>query len=148
MIQSLLAEVKVLKALSYAAAGTDDTLNGEIIDTQNAENVLFAIKLGAITGSCVLNFKVQQGAAANMSDAADLLGTNQLIADDQDGKIVLIEIARPQERYIRVVCTRATANAVIEAGIALLSGMPMQPVTQSQAAGTPEFHSEPIEGTA
>lgn len=148
MIQSLIAECVVKRAMDAQAAGSSD-VNGDIIDTAGFDGVMFMAHLGAITSGAATSIKIQQGALSDMSDAADLEGTSQTIADTADGKIFLAEVIRPRERYLRLVVKRATQNAVVNSAMALLYNSPVKPVTQSSdVGGTPEIHASPAEGTA
>jgi hypothetical protein len=128
------------------AAGTAD-INGDILDMQGFESVLVAVTFGAITSTAVTSIKAQQGAASNMSDAADLEGTAQVIADTDDDKTFYIEITRPRERYVRLVVDRGTANAVVASALYIQHGAAKQPVSHgTNVAG--ESHISPAEGTA
>jgi hypothetical protein len=95
-----------------------------------------------------LNFtiKAQQGAAANMSDAADLAGTSVAFttAVGADGQASL-EIINPQERYVRaVVAVPDAAAATPVACIAVLHGSDVLPESNTNS----EIHVAPAEGTA
>lgn len=128
------------------AAGTAD-INGAIIDMQGFESVLMIVTFGAITATAVTSIKAQQGAAANLSDAADLEGTAQAVADDDDDKTFYIEITRPRERYVRLVVDRGTANAVVASATYIQHGAAKQPVSHG-ANVSGETHISPAEGTA
>ncbi len=80
---------------------------------------------------------------------ADLEGTDVAIADDDDNKLAVLDVYRPQERYVRLVVNRATQNAVIDGVIALQYKGRKAPVTHdvTTVAGA-ELHVSPDEGTA
>jgi len=147
-MQQLNGQVKVTRAMLAVAAGSADE-NGSIIDMQNYEGVLFIAQAGTITASSVSGLKAQQGAIANMSDAADLLGSLVSFADSDDDDCVVLDIYRPTERYVRPVFERATANCVIDGVIAIQYGAKKMPVTHDAATviGS-ETHASPAEGTA
>jgi len=71
--------VKVTDGLDYAS-GTADR-NGVVLDMANWEGVLMVVKFATIAAGAVTSIKAQQGAASNLSDAADLAGTGQTVAD-------------------------------------------------------------------
>lgn len=129
------------------AAGTTD-VNSDVVDMAGFDAVRFITGYGAITSGAVTSQKVQQGAASNLSDAADLLGTGVTVADTDDNKLVISDIIRPAERYLRVAFDRGTQNAVIDFLIAELYRAGSQPVTQDASVATAETHASPIEGTA
>ena len=64
---------KAISAINYTGAGTDD---GDIIDRQGFESLEFSCIVGVdagLDGSNHLQFKLQHGDAANLSDAADVV---------------------------------------------------------------------------
>lgn len=130
-------------------AGTGDTSNSTVVDTQGYEGVVFVLDVGAVTATGTVDTQVQQGAASNMSDGADLLGSNstQLTASDDD-KLIMTTICRPQERYVRCQTIRATANAVINALHVYLFGPTWGEVTVDSRTVSDEIHVTPAEGTA
>lgn len=134
-------------AQAPVAAGTSDQ-NGNIEDMSGYDGIRFIYAMGTITGSAVTSLKVQQGAVSNMSDAADLLGTDVTIADTDDDSLIIVEVWKPRERYVRPVLLRGTANAVIDFGIAEKYGAYKFPVTQDADVAASEIHNSPAEGTA
>ncbi len=87
---------KITQAIAPAAgvAGTTD-INGATLDMSGFEGVLMKVTFGAITASAVTSIKAQQGAASDLSDTADLLGTGQTIADTDDEKVFYIDLYKP-----------------------------------------------------
>lgn len=148
-MDNLIKNEKFTRVMNAVAAGT--TLqNSSVVDMQSWDAVTFAVAFGTLTSGAVTSIKVQQGAAANGSDMADLAGTLLSIPDTASNKIALVEIYRPQKRYVRVVVSRATQNAVIDGAVAIQRGCRIKPVTHdSTTVVTPEdpFNS-PAEGTA
>lgn len=129
------------------AAGATD-LTSDVVDTQGYDGVRFKVAFGAIVSGGVVSVKAQQGAAANMSDGADLEGTSQTVADTADSKVFIVEIYRPEERYLRVKTLRATQDATVDYMEAELFGGRVQPVTQDATVGGLEIFNSPPEGTA
>lgn len=123
-------------AVAATAAGTGDSINGNPIDTQGYESVAFAIQFGTITASAVTTIKLQAGNASDGSDAVDVPGASVSVPVSASGKIVWgPEIHRPTKRYVRPVVVRATANAVIAGGTALLGRAAVQPAPTSTNQG-------------
>jgi len=140
--------IKISQAIPPAsgAAGTSD-INGATLDMAGYDGVLILVTFGTITSGAVTSIKAQQGAASNLSDAADLAGTGQTIADTDDEKTFYIDLYRPQERYVRLVIDRGTQNAVVaEALYAQYRGRKKPPTHGSNVSG--ETHVSPAEGTA
>jgi len=126
-------------------AGTT-AINGTAIDSANAEGVLFVVRMGAITSGAVTSVKAQHSDVSG-SGYEDIADTNQAIADTADDSLVCIDLRRPAKRYVRIVVSRATQNAVVADATAMVYGARSQPVTQP--AGTAlEAFSDAASGTA
>ena len=140
--------VKISSAITptAGAAGTSD-INGTTLDMQGVDGGLMVVRMGAITSSAVTSIKAQQGAASDLSDAADLEGTGQTFADTDDENVFYIDLFRPSERYVRLVVDRGTADAVVADALYYQYKSSELPVTQgSDISG--ESHITPDEGTA
>lgn len=133
--------------LAYAS-GTADR-NGITIDTAGYEAAKIVVHVHSVAAGATTSVKVQQGAASNMSDAADLEGTSISIADDDDGQVFIIGLIRPRERYIRVVVDKDASNATAESATVELYGRRVRPSLASVTDETTvETHVSPAEGTA
>ena len=78
-----------------------------------------------------------------------LLSSAISVADDDDNQIVVIDIFRPQERYLKTVIDRGTANAVVDFMIVELYNPRTIPAATSDATViATEKHTSPDEGTA
>ena len=142
--------IKVTQAITPTAGAAGATaINGAIIDMQGYDELLVIVTFGAITANGVQSVKLQQGAAANMSDAADLLASGSTVADSDDEKLVVKRLYRPTERYVRVVVPRATQNSVVAAAEYIQFAARKVPVP-SQGSTVLAFtnHVSPAEGTA
>jgi hypothetical protein len=128
------------------AAGTTD-IESTIVDTAGYGGVQFVIQLGAITSGAVTSAYVQQNTANSTSGMATLAGTTATIADDDDGQYVVIDVARPAERYVRLVVDRGTQNAVVASAEYIQYEPIASPVTQPTGTSG-ELHVSPAEGTA
>ena len=88
---NLSPNIKITRAMDAKVAGTSDQ-NSNIIDMSGFDGVMFIAAFGEITAGAVTSIKAQQGAASNMSDAADLEGSGIDIADDDDNKVAVLDI--------------------------------------------------------
>lgn len=142
MARQLSNGVKIESALATTTAGTSE-VDGTTIDTAGYEGVLFVAKFGTAASGNTL--QAQQGAASDLSDAADLAGTSVTVGTSDE--LVWLDLFRPQERYVRVQAERGTSSTV-DWGIALKYGARSQPVDNA-TAGTiaGEVHASPDEGT-
>lgn len=139
-------KVSIAVAPASGVAGTSD-INGATLDMSGFEGVLMVVTFGAITGSAVTSIKAQQGADSGLSDAADLAGTAQTIADTDDEKTFYIDLHKPQERYVRLVVDRGTQNAVVASAHYIQYGAHTMPTTHGTNVSG-ETHISPAEGTA
>lgn len=146
---NLSKNVKITQAITptNGAAGTTD-INGVTLDMQGYDGVLMIFTMGAITGGAVTSIKAQQGAASNLSDAADLAGTGQTIADTDDEKVFYIDLYRPAKRYVRGVVDRGTQNAVVASATYIQYKGKKCPVAAHGTNVSGELHISPAEGTA
>jgi hypothetical protein len=121
---------KRTRVINATAAGTT-AINGTGIDMQDFDSVTFEVAMGALTATQVTGLKAQGSNDNGAGDPyADITGAATAAAADADSnKLLILEVNRPQKRWIRCVVTRGTANAVIDGGIAIQSGAKKAPVT-------------------
>ncbi len=129
------------------AAGTT-TVNGDEVDTRGFEGVMFRIAFGTITSGAVTSIKLQHNDVSGTGQA-DIAGSSQTVLDTDDNKIFQSDVYRPTKRYMRMVTTRGTANAVIDyQEVILYRSFPtVPPSTDTTVGGTERFNS-PASGTA
>ncbi|NCC41904.1 MAG: hypothetical protein EOM21_21340 [Gammaproteobacteria bacterium] len=136
---------KITTALDYVSDTADR--DGATLDMQGFDGVLMIVKTAAIHNSATYKIKAQQGKLANATDMADLEGTLQTIAGDDDNEIYYIDLFQPQERYVRLVVDKDTTNACAESAVYVQYKARHEPVTQP-AGVSGEQHLAPAEGTA
>lgn len=138
---NLSKNVKVLLAKAAAAAATTD-VETDIIDIQGFEGVMLVGSIGtANAGNYV---KAQQGNDSGLSDAADLEGTKIVPGDDGDS--FLLDLYRPQKRYIKGIVTRGVSTTTGD--IYALLYVPAKAPVSHGATIDAELHVSPDEGTA
>lgn len=152
MQPSLTEKVKTIRlkpdGSGYTVAAGAADVTSEAVDTQGYDGVRFVIGFGAIVAGAATSIKARQGAQANMSDGADLASTSQTVADSDDNKVRVVDIWRPQERYLDLKTLRATQNSTIDFLLAELYAPRAKPVTADATVAGQEIHSSPAEGTA
>lgn len=143
--------VKVVRHSVSVAAGTTDVEPSNGIDTQGYQGVMFLIEFGAITAGAVTSVKAQQSSVVDGTGDtfADIEGTAQTVAADDDDQVFIIDVRNPGERYVRAVVDRGTQNAEVDSIVAILYGADKMPTTHDAATvGGAELHISPGEGTA
>jgi hypothetical protein len=131
-MKTLTDQALISSAITPAAgvAGTAD-IEGTIIDMKGYDSVLMIAYFGAITGGAVTTIKARQGADSGLSDAADIEGSSQTVADDDDNEIFFIDLKEVQKRYVQLYVDRGTANAVVGGAVYLRYNARRPPVTQT-----------------
>lgn len=132
MERSLLNGCKFDKLINYTAAGTADTLNGDILDLQGFDSVVLIAALGDVTNTAVATLKAYCGDNSALSDGVYKTATATITADatSADNKLLILDIVKPGKRYVRADLVRATANIVVDAVVALRYNAKTLPVTQ------------------
>ena len=131
-MNSLLHETKIDKVLVATAAGTDDTLNGDILDLQDCDSVMGIAILGDVAATAVLTLKAFTGNQAALGDGAyeTVTATVTATATSADNKLLVLDIKMPGKRYVRFDLVRATANAVVDGIIGIRYNFRVCPTTQ------------------
>lgn len=136
-----------VSALDYASGSADRT--GAILDMLGFRGVLMVVKFAAIASSAVTSIKAQQDTDVNGGTMADLTGTGQTVADDDDNQIFIIDIYDPVKRYLRLFVDKDASHASGESAYYIQYGAQARPTTVTVAdLVTYERHRSPSEGTA
>lgn len=144
---NLSSSVQIRTALDHAEGSADR--NGAEFDMSGFDGVMMVVKFGDIAVGAVTSIKAQQDTVTGMGTAADLLGTGQTIAADDDNQIFIIDLYRPRERFVRVVVDKDAANNTEEMAFYIGYDASKKPTVLTLADKvTYELHVSPAEGTA
>lgn len=148
-MKSLLKNTKQIRVSNAVAAGTS-AINSTGVPTADAEGVKFDVHFGAIVSGAVTSVKLQQSSDdGSTDDYTDIAGSSCTVADDQDNKILTIELYNPQKNYVRAVVTRGTQNATVDSIVATLFKLRKAPPTQDASIiATSKVLAGAAEGTA
>lgn len=142
--------LKTILCKTAVAAGASDITDAAAVDTAGYEGVRFIFSFGTIVSGAATS--VAAAGAANNSPTPgtdDLAGTKITVADTDDDKLVILDIHKPAQRYIRPFVKRATQNATVNCIIAELYGGPrVQPVAKDASVTSQELWVSPAVGTA
>lgn len=142
MLNTIYSDAAV-SIVALKADADNETITGSTVDTAGYEVVefIFGIKEGDIANHSI---KVQQGAASNMGDAADLEGTATTVAATASAAgLGVVCVVKPRERYVRPILTIANITAVPAFCVAVLHSGRTAPVSK-----TGDLFASPAEGTA
>lgn len=144
---SILRDCAIDRVMTAQAASTSDTLSSDIVDTAGYDGVTFLFTLGDVANTAALTFRLQQNTANSTSGMATLVGAISVTAgaSDYDNKVIVMEVYRPQERYLRAQIVRATANAAVDSVTAILWKGRNAPITQNSDVVQTDFRASPAE---
>lgn len=111
-----------VSVVSAAVAAGTTTVTTDVINMQGFDSVAIIAMLGDVTDTSVLTLTAQAGDESDGSDAADLAASATFTAGaaDADSKLMIVDLTRPRQQYVRATLDRATANAVVNGVIAVL----------------------------
>lgn len=133
--------VKITLAAAAASANTTDVLSSAI-DMQGFEGCMF---VGSIATANAGNYANVQSSSDNSADTyADLTSTK--VVPGHNGDSFLIDVFRPQERYLKLLVKRG-ASTVTGDVYAVQYGAHKLPTTHATTIDS-EVHVSPAEGTA
>lgn len=143
MARNFLSKCKLVKVADHTANGTS-AVTSSIVDTAGYQGVVFFTSVS--TAASDVSIKVQQNDSNQTTGMADLEGSSVVSGTSDEDMIV--EIHRPQERYLQAVVTRTTSTTCESIWAALYGGDAQ--VDDNSVSGTQiaEVLSSPAEGTA
>lgn len=146
----LSSNVKVSTALDFLAASAALDRDGAGLDMAGFDGVMMVVKFADIAAGAVTTIKAQQSDDNGVADDwSDLAGTGIAIADDDDNQVFIIDLVKPQKRFVRVVVDKDAANATNECALYVQYDARDLPVVQTVVNEvTYERHVSPDEGAA
>ena len=128
---NLLENVLITRVISTQGDGTG-TDDGTILDMQGYEGVMFVAHFADVDDTSVLTLQAQQDELNAGGGMATLTGNATFTAGaaNADDDCLVLDVYRPEKRYIRVQLVVATANAIVASVIAYQYGARKTPVTQ------------------
>lgn len=159
MIHSTLRE-KIVPILSYGS-GTASR-SASVIDTVGFKAFKVVVHHAAIGAGATYSVKLQGADAASdsttLTSGADIAGTSQTVAADDDNEVTIIDVVDPPLKFYQLVVSKDGANTCAESAVAYLYySDSAEPVTHATGSGTSggsaavnnvERHVHPVAGTA
>lgn len=132
-------DVRIVPILTYASGTADRT--SKVIDCAGYDGACVVVHFGTIAASAVTDIYLQEADAASDSDTltagADLAGTSQTVAADDDNEVKYIDVRRPLKRYLQLVVNKDATNACAESAVAYLyNSKTSVPSTHAEGTGT------------
>lgn len=149
-MNSLSNKVKTTLCKTAVAAGSTDITDATAVDMAGYESVRFIFSFGTITSGAATSI------AASMLDTSsptpgtdDVAGSKITVVDTADDTIFILDIVKPQKRYVRPFVKRATQNAVLNCIIAeQYAHAGKMPITKDTSVTGQTILVDPINGTA
>lgn len=143
MARNFLNKTRLIKVADHTAAGTSD-VTSSIVDTAGYEGVVFITSVS--TANATNTIKVQQNTANQTTGMADLAGTS--VSSGTTDEDLVVEIHKPQERYLQVVVARGASTTCESIWAILYGGTTSASTTGVAGTAAAELHVSPAEGTA
>lgn len=138
--------VSTQRVMNGVTAGTTSTTS-TAVDTLGYAAVRFLALFGTLTASQVTNIKVQHSDDnSTFADVSTSASSN--MADADSNKALIVELFKPQKRYVRLSVQRGTANAVIDGVVAELYRPSFGAVTAHSTISSQEIINSAGSGTA
>jgi len=146
-MKAALSELVNFERVSNAVAAGSTVISSAGVQVAGGDSVLFLIALGTVTTAPTVHAE-QSSDDASADAYADLENSEiDTIADADDNLLVLLDIRRPQEEYVRCVVDRTAGNVVIDGIFALVYDSKELPVTQGSDVAASLALLAPSEGT-
>lgn len=134
-MQNLLNKIGAVWVDAAVAAANNTDSDSSVVDTANFEGVIFLVPIIDSVATGVATLTVSQGDLANGSDMAALSGASDALTcavnDDINGRLLVVDVYRPRERYVMSTITSTVANIAFGDTIAIRYGARKQPVTHT-----------------
>lgn len=131
---NLLKNVEFEEILAPISAGSSIDSDSDIIDMEGYEGVTFITPITDSADTGVATMNIEQNSVDSSSGMAALSGAVATVTsaanDDINGQLLVVDVYRPEERYLRANLTSATANIAYGNTIAIKYGPKKKPITQ------------------
>lgn len=118
--QNLAGNVSICNAMNAVAAGTSDNQDGNILDLAGYDSVVIVLLLGTVTSTAVGTLTAMVSDDSGLAGATTIAGPTSIVLTGDSGKVMVLDLKRLKNRYLRARLVRATANIVIQGAIAVL----------------------------
>jgi hypothetical protein len=127
-MHNLTDNVKIDQALGYYAAA-QNKVTTDILDMAGYDGVVFIAGFGTLIENGTLDVYPEQNTANSASGMAEIAGTAAytVAAAALTKSCIIVDVYKPQERYVQCNITPATQNAVILGIVAIRYGGNIKP---------------------
>lgn len=147
-LNGLLKNAKVTR-VSNDGAGTASATptKGTILDMAGFESVMFVALMADVVSGSVVALRAAQADVNDTAKMALLTGSSggTAGASDVDNKLVILDVVRPNKRYVEVQLFHTTQDAPFDGILAIQYGARNKPVTQGSTVYDSDTLSNPNE---
>jgi hypothetical protein len=131
-------DVRIVPILDYASGTADRT--SKVVDMKGFDSVCIVVHFATIAASAVTDIFLQEADSASDADkltsGANLAGTSQTVAADDDNEVKYIDVVKPLKRFLQLTVNKDATNACAESAVAYLYNAGEAPVTHAEGTGT------------
>jgi hypothetical protein len=125
---------KIMEVGVPVAAANNTDSNSDILDMSGWDGVVFIAPIEDSVAAGVATLKAEQDVANADGGMAAIVGATvsatSVVNDDLNGKILVLDVYKPQERYVQAVRVSATQNIAFGTIIAIQYNGRLSPPTE------------------
>lgn len=141
-MENLLTSTKVLKLAEYQAASQTNITDADEVDMEGYESVLFIVTLGTMVAGSKLTLTIYQGDTSGALSESEAT-SGEVTSDGTDDTQILLEVVKPQYRYLEPRLTIAEEDAEVENIIAIVGNPRERATTQPDEVISDEIFVSP-----
>jgi hypothetical protein len=131
---TLTDNVKIMEVLTPDGAANNTDANSDRIDMSGWEGVVFVVPITDIAETAVATLKVEANTIDSDTGMVAITGASAAVTsggdDDENDQLLIVDVFRPQKRYVQGVITSSVANVAFGNMIAILYNGSKFPITQ------------------
>lgn len=135
---------EIVRIENAVVAGTTGIVS-DAVDMSGYDGVVFIYGVGTLTATQVTKLTAAQCDTSGGSYVALAAAVTAAMADGDSNKLLILDVYRPTKRFVQATLSRATANAVLDFGIAIKYRGSKSPVAQGSTVSVSALVASPAE---
>jgi len=131
---SLLEQIEIIKAADLISASSSIDTNTSRIDTAGCDGIMFITTITDSAATGIATLTAQSSTADSDSAMAAITGASATATsatnDDLNDTLLIVDVFKPDERYVQGTLSSSTANIAYGQTIAIKYNVRSKPVTQ------------------
>lgn len=137
---TLTDNVKIMEVLTPDAAANNTDANSDRIDMSGWDGIVFIVPITDIANTGVATLKVEANTTDSDTGMVAITGASAAVTsgadDDVNDQLLIVDVYRPQKRYVQGVITSSVANVAFGNMIAIQYNGSKFPITQHATVET------------